>query len=207
MKCAFVHVPNLYLKENKPVSNINFSAMGLFSLCDEAQYAGHSAQIINLGLEKYLDKKFLLSDYVIKNDIKALAFSMHWFYQIYDVLEVCHVLKEKCPEVFISLGGYSASFYAFEILEKFPQIDLIIKGEGEVPTVRVLNRLSKGNRDFSDIPNLVWKKDNKIIENKEKYFAKSEELSSFCFFKKEYYKNFDYYKKIPFELNYSKDNE
>ena len=57
-KCIFVHTPQLTLNQNGNVcSNINFSAMGLYSLANELNKEGFPTEIIHLGIEKYLDKK------------------------------------------------------------------------------------------------------------------------------------------------------
>ena len=75
-KCVIVHCPKLFYKGKDICSTINYSAMGLFSLASELEKEGIETKIINLGIEKYLDKNFLLSDYIKQNDVKLVAISI-----------------------------------------------------------------------------------------------------------------------------------
>ena len=192
-KCIFVHTPQLTLNQNGNVcSNINFSAMGLYSLANELNKEGFPTEIIHLGIEKYLDKKFLLSDYINQNDIKFVAFSLHWHPQSYDVIETARVVKERNPDIFLSIGGFTASYFAIEIMEKFPFVDAIIKGEGELPTVELAKEISS-NKSLKTVPNLVWRESSKIITNKNTFVASNKDLDSYEFFKTDFMKNFESY--------------
>lgn len=206
-KCIFVHTPQLTLNQNGNVcSNINFSAMGLYSLANELNKEGFPTKIIHLGIEKYLDKKFLLSDYINQNDIKFVAFSLHWHPQSYDVIETARVVKERNPDIFLTIGGFTASYFAIEIMEKFPFVDAIIKGEGELPIVELAKEISS-NKSLKTVPNLVWRKSNKIITNKNTFVASNKDLDSYEFFKTDFMKNFESYSKVPFYMEYSKPNQ
>ncbi len=211
LNCALVHVPKLTLKEDKtPQSEINFFAMGLFSIGNYIKQQGFDVEIIHLGLNKLLDKNFLLSEYIKKKNIKFLAFSLHWYPQTFDTIETARVIKEKCPDVFISLGGYSASFFADEIMEKFTFIDAIITGEGEIPTSILVKELNKNvsERNFNEIPNLIYRTSRgEIIKTKKKYNATNLDLNRFNFFDKSLIQNYHLYSKMPYLLDYSRKNE
>ena len=143
-KSIFVHTPQLTLNsEGSVCSSINFSAMGLYSIVNELNKTGFPTKIIHLGIEKYLDKNFLLSDYIRQNNIKFVAFSLHWHPQSFDVIETAKYIKSENPDVFLSLGGFTASYFAEEIMKKFPFIDAIIKGEGELPTVELVKAIDR----------------------------------------------------------------
>ncbi len=212
-KCLLVHTPNLYLnKDNKICSSVNFCAMGLFSLAGEIKKEGFDVEIIHLGIEKYLDKNFSLSKYVKANNIKFVAFSLHWHPQSFDVIESIRVLKENNPDIFVALGGFTASYFKEEIMMEFPFIDAIIKGEGEVSIRKLVKKLSGlktfVGADLSDIENLTWRKDSsKIVTNDKIFVAKDCDLNRFDFFSSKYMKHYAEYSKVPFELQYSKDNE
>ena len=207
IKTAIVHVPRLYKNPSgEIVSDINYCATGLFSLASEIQKEGFSVEIIHLGIEKYLNKNFLLSDYIKENNINFAAFSLHWHKQAYDVIEVIKNVKYKNPNVHISLGGLTASYFADEILEKYNFINSIIKGEGEISIRKLVLALNK-NEDLKDIPNLYYRKNGKIVQNKRLYAPSEDEFNSFIFMNSDIMKNFEKYIKAPFILNYSKENE
>lgn len=207
--CALVHTPQLSINKttNSICSTINFCAMGLYSLAKELEKEGFKSEIIHLGVEKYLDKNFLLSNYVQENNIKFLAFSLHWHPQSYDVIETIRAVKKKCPDVFVSLGGFTSSYFAQEILENFPFVDAIIKGEGEKPIRELANKLYNNEHDLTGVPNLFWRKNNKVVLNDEKFVATDEDLNSYEFFDIKKLRNYKTNAKMPFYLDYTKDDQ
>ena len=205
-KCLVVHTPKLYRKNGKLVSDINYCAMGLFSLAGELNKDGFDTKIIHLGIEKYLNKDFSIVDYIKENNIKFVAFSLHWHQTAYDVIETARVIKENCPNIFISLGGYTSSFFAEEIMEKFPYIDAVIKGEGEIP-IKQLAQAVYENMPLGSIPNIYWRKDGVILFNDNMYVATNEDLNNFEFFNPERMIHYKEYSKVPMTLEYSKPNQ
>ncbi|MBQ4122892.1 cobalamin-dependent protein [bacterium] len=205
-KCLLVHTPRLHNNDGVITSDVNYCAMGLFSLAGELNKNGFSSKIINLGIEKYLNKNFLLSSYVKENDIKLLAFSLHWNHNFFDVIKTAKYVKEKCPDVFITLGGYTASFYAQEIMNEFSFVDAIIRGEGEYSIVEIAKALFK-NTSFDNIPNLFYRKNLEIILNKNLFVATSDDLNKFEFFNPQNMVHYDEYTKIPYVLKYNLDNQ
>ncbi|MDP2924260.1 MAG: radical SAM protein, partial [Candidatus Omnitrophota bacterium] len=74
-------------------------------------------------------------------------------------------LKKRDKNIIILTGGPHFSLTAKNALEIVPEIDYIIKGEGERPIVEFLNRLEE-NKDLSEVPGIVFRKNNEIFENK-----------------------------------------
>lgn len=74
-------------------------------------------------------------------------------------------LKKRDKNVVILTGGPHFSLTAKNALEIVPEIDYIIKGEGERPIVEFLNRLEE-SKDLSEVPGIVFRKNNEIFENK-----------------------------------------
>lgn len=64
----------------------------------------------------------------------------------------------------ICLGGIHASLFAVEWMQKNPDIDHIIKGEGEYTYCELINALDN-NTSLEGINGLVYRKDGQVIEN------------------------------------------
>ncbi|BDU75605.1 B12-binding domain-containing radical SAM protein [Mesoterricola sediminis] len=62
--------------------------------------------------------------------------------------------REACPGAVLLAGGPHPTHLAREVFEDCPQLDAIVKGEGEVPLVEILARLADG-RDWRTAPGLV----------------------------------------------------
>jgi hypothetical protein len=142
-----------------PTSNrdrpILVPAIGLLSLADCLDRHGIRAQVVHLGVE---DPAFDVVDYAAASGVRVFGLSVHWFFQLPDSLELARRLKQRHPEILVVLGGFTASFFASEIIAKHPYVDVIVRGDGEVPFRRLCEVfLSRGERDFSGVPNLVFR--------------------------------------------------
>jgi len=60
------------------------------------------------------------------------------------VLRMAAALKERFPDLPVVLGGHQATFTAAETLRRFPQVDLIVQGEGELSFPRLVEALEAG---------------------------------------------------------------
>lgn len=189
-----LHVP---LLDGEKVKNIYINSMGSFSICNILNKNNISTQLVNLANELTIDEKFSIYEYIKNQNFKIVILSLHWAHQIYDTLEVARNIKIQNPEISIILGGYTASCFAYEILEKHPYVDYIIKGEGERPTLELVkNILFCDYSSFFKIPNLLWRNNNKIIKNRKTWIANTKELNDFDFID---------YEKMKNHLTYVKD--
>lgn len=76
-----------------------------------------------------------------------------WNYQ-YN-LEQAKTIKEKYPDCIIVFGGHQIARNT-EYLEKYPFIDILIFGEGELPFTNILRRLTQ-NSSLDAIPNIAYR--------------------------------------------------
>lgn len=68
-------------------------------------------------------------------------------------------VKRVYPECVVVFGGHSVSNRTPEMLERFPFIDFLIHGEGEIAFCEILTALC-GDRDFSGIANISYRDEN-----------------------------------------------
>lgn len=205
--CVLIHVPKLldydYLLGWN--SKVNFIAMGLYSIAEELKLSGFESHIVNLGAEKTLNPKFSLAQHIKDSGALLAGFSLHWHPQTYDTIEAARHLKEGHPEIFTVFGGYTASYFAREILEKYPFVDAVIRGEGEKPVSELMKNLFIKNYDFSNVPNLVWKnKEGKITENPITFVASPEDLNRWSFTSIDKVKNYQTYVNLQWMLPWEK---
>jgi len=211
----FLHVPKFsnYYKPFDEYMFVNFISMGLFALADQTERAGFKSQIVHLGIEWICDNNFSILDYIEKSKPRLVAIPVFWHPQSFDAIEVASAIKKRFPEITIITGGFTASYFAEEIIETIGAIDMVVKGHGEASIVAVADivfgRTKGKSGDFSKIPNLLWKKRNgdklEIITNPEFYFATAENLDELNFTNISLLKNHETYKN-SFRLNvaYSK---
>ncbi|MDD4893816.1 MAG: radical SAM protein [Candidatus Omnitrophica bacterium] len=183
----------------KPIGEHMFTVilpMGLLSIADFVYKKGYHTQIVHLGLEKINNPRFSLKEYLKEVNPKVVGLSLHWHYQSYDTIEAAKEIKECNPGIFVVLGGLTASYFHEEIAREFSCIDGVIRGDGEVPLLRLLEALSIQERDFSNVPNFTWRGPEGIKTNKITYVAKQEDLDNSNFTNFDLLKNHKLYIKM-----------
>lgn len=155
--------------------------MGLLAIADCVHKKGYKVQVIHAGLEKKNDSRFCLSTYIERVNPRVVGFSLHWHSQSADVLQMAERVKKRCKNVFIVFGGMTASYFHEEIVNNYSFVDAVIRGEGEIPFLRVTEEVMNGKEGFNGIPNLTWRKDNTVCVNEFGYVAGKEDLNEFNF--------------------------
>lgn len=90
---------------------------------------------------------------------------------VYSVLRTLEIAKKVNSEILTVTGGQHFSATTQESLEKYPEIDVIVRGEGEVTlTELILNSPRKSN--FSNILGMSFQHNGKIIHNKSRPLIK-----------------------------------
>ena len=85
----------------------------------------------------------ILSD-ITEHDIDVLGFACY-IWNIEMTLHVVDMVKAVRPDIKIVLGGPEVSFTADELLERCPNIDYIVQGEGEEAFHALVTALQVGN--------------------------------------------------------------
>jgi anaerobic magnesium-protoporphyrin IX monomethyl ester cyclase len=81
---------------------------------------------------------------------------------IESALLAAHVTKETCPNAIIVLGGPHATFMDRQILSEYPDIDIVVRGEGEYTILELVHHLFNSG-DIQDVSGISFRKDNQII--------------------------------------------
>ncbi len=104
-----------------------------------------------------------LGDDVVRLKPIGVGISCTAISQAEETLQLCARIKTWVPEACIFIGGYFPSIYYREILDRSRDVDLVVIGEGEEPTLKIIARLEKGeNPKTNDIAGLAWRDGNKV---------------------------------------------
>lgn len=113
---------------------------------------------------RFMEKE---ADLLLARKVRLLGISICNYSQAQSAFTLARSIKKKDKDVFIVIGG---SWVTDEIrdLKKirriFKFVDAIIPFEGEMSALKLINNL--GTRSFQAVPNLIYKKGGKIVENK-----------------------------------------
>jgi anaerobic magnesium-protoporphyrin IX monomethyl ester cyclase len=135
-------------------------------------------------LEKAGHKVKIIFSSELKNEIKSFnpevlgISSITQF--INDALNIVELVKEHNPNCLTVLGGAHPTVMAKEILQFSPFVDVIVRGEGEITFVDLLEKFEKkGKSGFYKVNGITFRKDGRIFETNDR--ALIEELDSIPF--------------------------
>jgi radical SAM superfamily enzyme YgiQ (UPF0313 family) len=156
MRCVIVHLQSRAGDRNE----IMAMPMGLLSIAGYLDKRGHRARIVHAGLsrERAADERAL-------DGAGALLLDLHWTRQARPVVEFAQRAKRKFAHVPVVVGGFTASYFSREILAGVPEIDAVVRGDGEVPAAVLLDAIERGESDWSEVPNLAWRRRGRVVEN------------------------------------------
>ena len=133
---------------------LRLEPLGLELVAAAAQQAGHSVRLIDLQCEPQTDFYRLLRRW--RPD--AIAFSGNYLANVPEIIDLARDARALLPDAFICVGGHSVSFIPNEILQHAAgAVDCVLTGEGETAITGLLNALSNGRRDLSNVPGCVTK--------------------------------------------------
>lgn len=81
---------------------------------------------------------------------------------VLDGMEVCRLAKEEWPATLTVLGNTHPSFMFDEILRGHPEVDVIVRGEGEVTAVALLDAWRTGTA-WSQVPGLAYRECGTVV--------------------------------------------
>lgn len=117
--------------------------------------------------KKYDQLDFIFKDIfqtIEKNQIKTICFSHLFNQQLFISLYLAKRLKQK-HNVTTIFGGHPIGHDKENYIEK-DQVDYIIFNDGEKSLLKLLKQLRENSKDMSQIPNLIWKENGQIKQNK-----------------------------------------
>jgi magnesium-protoporphyrin IX monomethyl ester (oxidative) cyclase len=112
--------------------------------------------LLDLRYESAYRKPEVLSEF-IRNNVDLLCVSIRWEAQFE---KVCDFLSQLPAGVCTIVGGYKATLEVEYLFERCPNIDLIVRGEGEDIIQQIVSGVP-----YKDVRGLSYRKNGRIIHN------------------------------------------
>lgn len=130
---------------------LRLEPLGLELVASAARQAGHEVDIVDLQVEAHQDYWARIR----KFRPEAVCFSGNYLANIPEILDLARKTRRRSPEVFIFLGGHSASFIARDVLALSEgAIDCVLTGEGDA-TVAMLLKARLDGTPLAAVPGVV----------------------------------------------------
>jgi radical SAM superfamily enzyme YgiQ (UPF0313 family) len=123
---------------------------------------GYSVEIIDAGLRGLSPKK--LAREILSRDTKLLGITIVYQAAAKEQLSVIPILRRAGYPAHIALGGYAATLAHREFLEWRSDIDSIVRGEGELTSLELLESLS-GLRPLETVRGISYTRNGDVVEN------------------------------------------
>ncbi|MDP4087294.1 MAG: B12-binding domain-containing radical SAM protein [Bacillota bacterium] len=115
-------------------------------------------------------KEFTLKDPVFnivselyQQNPAVIGFSCY-IWNIEETIKVISYLKKVNPSILIVLGGPEVSYDSLEWMQRIPEVDFIVMGDGELTFKRLLTEIEKVG-DFTCVPGLAFRSDGQVVIN------------------------------------------
>jgi len=112
--------------------------------------------LLDLRHEKQYQDPARLSDF-IRKEIDLVCISIRWQSRFN---QICDLVRRLPPEVTTVVGGYKATEEVAYLFDTCPNIDMIVRGEGEEIIKDIVRGVS-----YKDIPGLSYRENGKVIHN------------------------------------------
>jgi radical SAM superfamily enzyme YgiQ (UPF0313 family) len=83
---------------------------------------------------------------------------------------VARAVRAAYPELPIVAGGWHASILPEQTLLS-PYVDAVVKGQGEITFLEMVERYAAGERDLEGIPGSLYKKDGRVVWNADRGYT------------------------------------
>ena len=147
--------------ERVHIENIEAPPIGLHYLGAILKDQGHDVELFNWHDAR--DKPYIIEEALstIKPDL--IGFSI-FHANRWGGIQLAKIFKEHFPEAPIVFGGIGATFLDDHLLQHFPWIDIIVRGEGEITFPALIRRI-EAQKSYSDLPGLTLRAGNMIRRN------------------------------------------
>jgi hopanoid C-3 methylase len=148
MKVLAVHPgPLMYTK-----IYLRLEPLGLELVAAAARRAGHDVRLLDLQVEGQRDYLRMIHEWAPD----VLLFSCNYLANVPEIVDLAKLTKTRHPNLFIAVGGHSASFVARELLEHADgAIDCVLKGEGEASLDALLRAVEADRASVHRVPGAV----------------------------------------------------
>jgi B12-binding domain/radical SAM domain protein len=168
---VLLHAPSVYdfRKESilyGPVSDLVPSTpvfemypIGLTTIAEYLERHGFRVRIVNLAVRMLGSDRFDAEKLIQNLRPVVFGIDLHWMPHAHGAIEVARLCKKHHPDVPVLFGGFSASYYHEELIQR-SEVDFVLRGDStEEPVLQLMRHLT-GSSDalpMAEIPNLTWR--------------------------------------------------
>jgi radical SAM superfamily enzyme YgiQ (UPF0313 family) len=86
-----------------------------------------------------------------------------YVWNVTTLMEAVKIVKARRPQTTVVLGGPEVGPVAMSVLDAYPNVDVIVKSEGEVPFSDIIEHLGEG-RGLHDVSGICFRDDGALVD-------------------------------------------
>jgi len=132
-----------------------FTPLGLGYINALLRREGHDSRILNCSAWSWKrTARFLRQERPDVFGVSVFTFNRH------EAMRLASLAREANPSCFIAAGGPHATHLPHPLLSRYPQIDVVVRGEGEETMLDLVRALGRGDRlrSVAGIPGITFRK-------------------------------------------------
>jgi len=152
---------------------LHFSETGLLSLGSILEKYNYQVKLVDLGWLVTHGRLELNNSYhseaarlIVNQNIPVLGFNTRC--DTYpSVINIAKKCKQLNPDSMIIFGGHQATFTDIETLNTFPFVDIVVRGEGELTLLDLMNHI-KDKKELFEVDGITYRHNGQVIRNKQR---------------------------------------
>ena len=130
-----------------------FTPLGLGSINALLRREGHDSRILNCSAWSWArTARFLKQERPDVFGVSVFTFNRH------EAMRLASLARQANPSCLIAAGGPHATHLPHPLLSRYPQIDVVVRGEGEETMLDLVRALGRGDRSLAGIPGISFRK-------------------------------------------------
>lgn len=159
MRVLLVNVPHPSIGSRIP--RVHLPPLGLLAVGGPLIDAGHDTHLIDGELAPLSTREIVARAVALGPD--AVLFGHSGSTSAHPIIaEVSRAIRAALPRAWIVYGGVFPTYHWREILEEEPQIDFIVRGEGEHTATALLSAVEAGE-SVDDLPGIAFRREGRPI--------------------------------------------
>jgi radical SAM superfamily enzyme YgiQ (UPF0313 family) len=151
--------------------NSGFIPLGIGYLAAVLEEDGYAVDVIDCQVEQHTQKDLMTELARLQPDVIGVTSTTLTFKSATDIVKTA---KEACPNSLIILGGPHVTVLDEQTLNEQPEVDIIVRGEGERTLLELADKASKSDmKNLDKIEGITFRKNGNIIQTPDRPFIQN----------------------------------
>jgi len=148
-----------------------FIPLGIGYLAAVLEDDGYAVDVIDLQVQKHTKRELESELTRLQPDIIGIT-STTLTYK--SATEIVKTAKETCPDSLTILGGPHVTVLDEQTLSEQPEVDIVVRGEGEQTILELADLASKANmKDLKEVAGITFRKNGQIVQTPDRPFIQN----------------------------------